>query len=217
MHPLRLSHLVLTLLVSALAAKAAPIFNPRSFGAAGDGKSKDTEAIQRAIDAAGKEAGTVVLDHGVYLSGALLLKTGVTLRIEKDATLLGSTEHADYRKNRWMALIEAKDQRNISITGSGVIDGQGEALAADVLRLVNEKKIADPLAGNRPAEPNRPQLIEIVNCADVTVQGVTLKNSSCWVQTYIRCERLALDHVTVRSTLIGTTTALISWIATKPR
>jgi polygalacturonase len=73
-------------------------------------------------------------------------------------------------------------------------------LAADVLRLVNEKKITDPLAGNRPAEPNRPQLIEIVDCTDVTVQGVTLKNSSCWVQTYIRCERLALDHVTVRST-----------------
>ena len=200
MPPPRILAFALALLLGALASRAAPLFNPRDFGAVGDGKTKDTEAIQRAIDAASKAAGTVILDHGVFLSGTLLLKSGVTLRIEKNATLLGSPEHADYRKNRWMALIEAKDQHNIAITGSGVIDGQGEALAADVLRLVNEKKIADPLASNRPAEPNRPQLIEIVNCADVSVQGVTLKNSSCWVQTYIRCERLTLDHVTVRST-----------------
>jgi polygalacturonase len=126
MHPPRLSLVVFALLVSALAAHASPRIDPRDFGAVGDGRKKDTEALQRAIDAAAKDAGTVVLDHGVFLSGTLMLKTGVTLRIEKDATLLGSAEHADYRKNRWLALIEAKDQQHIAITGSGVIDGQGE-------------------------------------------------------------------------------------------
>jgi polygalacturonase len=124
----------------------------------------------------------------------------VTLEIDKGATLLGSTSHADYLKNRWLALIEAKGQQNIAITGEGVIDGQGEALAADVLRLVKEKKIVDPLASNRPAEPNRPQLIEILDSRAVTVKGVTLKNSSCWVETYLNCDNVVIDHVTVRST-----------------
>jgi polygalacturonase len=124
----------------------------------------------------------------------------VTLRIEKGATLLGSTEHADYLKNRWLALIEAKGQRDIAITGEGVIDGQGAALADDVMRRVKEGKIADKLHNNRPGEVNRPQLIELLDCVGVTVSGVTLKNSACWVQTYFNCENLILDHVTVRST-----------------
>ena len=184
--------------VSSLAASS--VLDPRQFGGVADGRTKDTAAIQRAIDEAAKTGGTVRLAGGAFLSGTIMMKSGVTLRIEKGATLLGSTAHADYRKNRWLALIEARDQQNIAITGEGVIDGQGEALAADVLRLVQEKKLKDPLASNRPDEKNRPQLIELVDCKGVSVRGVTLKNSSCWVETYMNCENLELDHVTVRST-----------------
>ena len=181
-------------------ALAAPSLDPRDFGAKGDGRTKDTVAIQRTIDAATIDGGTVRLADGTFLCGTLTLKSGVTLRIEKGATLLGSTEHADYLKNRWLALIEAKGQRDIAITGEGVIDGQGAALADDVMRRVKEGKIADKLHNNRPGEVNRPQLIELLDCVGVTVSGVTLKNSACWVQTYFNCENLILDHVTVRST-----------------
>ena len=200
MHPLSLIPFAV-LFLTALPAKAGLVFDPRAFGAKGDGQTKDTEAIQRAIEAAAKTTGgTVRLAGGSFLSGTILLKSGVTLRIERGATLLGSTSHADYRKNRWLALVEAKGQHDISITGGGVIDGQGAALAADVLRLVNEKLIADPLAGDRPAEVNRPQLIELVDCGRVNVTDVTLKNSACWTQTYLHCDAVVLDHVTVRST-----------------
>ena len=121
-----------------------------------------------------KAGGTVRLAAGTYLSGSLVLKSGVTLEIGKGATLLGSTSQADYRKNRWLALVEAKGQQNIAIIGDGVIDGQGEALAADVLRLVQEKKIIDPLASNRPAEPNRAAIDRAGRQAEgVTGKGIT--------------------------------------------
>ncbi|MEI8288704.1 MAG: glycosyl hydrolase family 28 protein [Verrucomicrobiota bacterium] len=175
-------------------------FNPRVFGAAGDGKTKDTVAIQRAIDAAAKAGGTVLLDRGVFLSGTLHLKSGVTLRIQKGATLLGSAEHADYQKNRWLALIEARDAHDIAITGGGIVDGQGELLAADVVRLMKAGKLRDAPDSRRPSEQNRPQVIELVDCARVTVRDITVKNSACWVQTYINCVDLTLDRVTVRST-----------------
>ncbi|EDY18687.1 glycoside hydrolase family 28 [Chthoniobacter flavus Ellin428] len=190
----------LILLAAGCSAFAAATLDPRQYGAVGDGKTKDTAALQRAIDAAAKVGGTVRLATGTYLSGTVILKSGVTLQIDKGATLLGSPQQADYTKNRWLALIEARRQHNIAIVGDGVIDGQGTALAADVMRLVQEKKIVDPLASHRPAEQNRPQLIELLECHGVTLKGITLKNSSCWVQTYLTCEDVTLDHVTVRST-----------------
>lgn len=197
--PLSLAWLLL-LVLSLTTVSASPTLDPKQFGAAGDGKTKDTAALQRAIDAAAKTGGTVRLATGTYLCGTIILKSGVTLEIDKGATLLGSTEKADYTKNRWLALIEARGQHNIGIVGEGIIDGQGAALAANVLRLVEEKKLVDPLTSHRPAEQNRPQLIELLECHGVTIKGVTLKNSSCWVQTYLNCEDITLDHVTVRST-----------------
>ena len=199
-YALALLTVLLLLSPDQISAAEESAFNPRVFGAVGDGKTKDTVAIQRAIDAAAKAGGTVLLDRGVFLSGTLHLKSGVTLRIQKGATLLGSAEHADYHKNRWLALIEARDAHDIAITGGGIVDGQGELLAADVVRLMKAGKLGDAPDSRRPSEPNRPQVIELVNCVRVTVRDITLKNSACWVQTYINCEDLMLDRVTVRST-----------------
>ena len=67
-----------------------------SFGAVNDSTLVQTEAIQRAVDAAAAEGGTVVIPKGVWLSGALFFKPGTHLLLEEGAVLKGSTDVADF-------------------------------------------------------------------------------------------------------------------------
>src|SRR5271166_4499085 len=106
--------------------------NPRTYGAKGDGVSKDTVAIQKAIDVCERQGGgTVQLDPGTYLSAPIVLKSNITLQLDKGATLLGSSDHADYppktefRRPGLQALVSATNATNVAITGEGVIDGAG--------------------------------------------------------------------------------------------
>ena len=70
-------------------------YNVRDFKAAGDGRVKDTGAIQKAIDAASAAGGgTVFVPNGVYLCGTIQLRDNVTLHLAEGATLLGSTQEA---------------------------------------------------------------------------------------------------------------------------
>jgi hypothetical protein len=79
-----------------IGAPPAPLFDPRSYGAAGDGTTKDTAAIQQAIDAAAGSGGSVVLSGGTFLSSTLTLRSNMTFFIDSSATLLGSAQAADY-------------------------------------------------------------------------------------------------------------------------
>ena len=95
--PLRLL-LALPLALGLTAATAhAREFAAIGFGAKPDGVTLNTAAIQRAIDAAAKEPGSaVVFTPGTYLTGSIFVKTGVTLRLDKGVTLLGSQHIEDY-------------------------------------------------------------------------------------------------------------------------
>ena len=189
-------------LANSTAADIIPEFDVNKYGALGDGKTLDTQAIQSAIDAAAQAGGGVVrLDHGKYLSGSLQLKSHVDLRIETGATLLGSTLLSDYLNGRdGYALLLADGQAGITITGAGTIDGQGRLLAQDVVRRVMSGEIKDPMISNRPNENQRPKLIMFSNCRHVQVSGVTLKNSACWVQDYDQCYDLVIKDIHVDST-----------------
>ncbi|MFP5042902.1 glycoside hydrolase family 28 protein [Parasediminibacterium sp. JCM 36343] len=175
-------------------------FNVVDFGAIADGKTVNTAAMQKAIDAANKKGGIVVVPKGVFLTGSIYLKSNVELNLQEGAVLLGSTSLKDYQKGRWYALLLAKNEKNISLTGKGIIDGQGAALAADVLRLVQEGSIIDPLSHNRPDEKNRPQIIEFTSCDNIRIKDITLKNAACWVEVYNKCSNLTIDNLTVEST-----------------
>lgn len=106
------------------------------YGAVPDGRTLCTQAIQAAIDAAAKEDGRVVLTEGRYLSGALFLKSGMEFHIGEKAVLLGVQEELAYPfvpsrvagvEMDWPAgLVNVLEQKNVVISGTGTIDGQGE-------------------------------------------------------------------------------------------
>jgi polygalacturonase len=179
-------------------------FNILKFGAVADGKTMNTAHIQAAIDKTNQSGGgTVIVPAGVFLTGSIVLKTGVELRLEKNAVILGSTNPYDYTGlNRWKALVLADGQENISITGEGTIDGQGRKLALNVdsLFYIGELDSAHyNLRRKRPNEHMRPQNIEMVDCKNVTISGITVKNAACWVQTYDKCTDLKIDKIRVES------------------
>jgi polygalacturonase len=185
-----------------LAADGDRIFKVKQFGASGDGKTFDTQAIQSAIDAANQAGGgAVILPLGSFLSGSLQMKSHVELRIEAGATLLGRGSRSDHQRNyRWYALLLADGQEDVAISGSGTIDCQGRQLAQDVIRRVKSGEFNDPMAHSRPNANQRPQLINFRKCRKVRVSGVTLRDSSCWVQDYIRCDDLVIENIHVVST-----------------
>ena len=113
-------------------------FDPRDFGAIADGRTKDTVAVQAAIDAAASHGGTVRLAGGIFVCGTLYLKSNVALEITNSATLLASPDIADYgtdtHHNRYRnepeldrCFLFAQDAENVTICGSGVIDGNAAA------------------------------------------------------------------------------------------
>lgn len=178
--------------------------NILSYGAQGDGTFLNTQAIQAAIDDAHRRGGgTVVIPKGTFLSGSLVLKSGVELHLEEGAILLGSTNRFDYvGLNRWLALILADGQTDIAITGQGTIDGQGRELALNIDALYHAGKMPDMNYNHRrhrPNEPERPQIIEFVNCQRIKISGVIVKNAACWVQTYSLCDHLTIDNIWVDS------------------
>jgi polygalacturonase len=190
---------VLTILTLFTKAQNA---NIKDFGAIGDGLKMNTAHIQKAVDEiSARGGGKVIIPEGVFLTGTVHLKTGVQLVLQKNAVLLGSTNLADYERNdRWYALLIADNQKNIAITGQGTIDGQGKTLALNVLKMVKNGSVIDPLVLKRPNERLRPQLIEIQRSDHVLLKGITLLNAACWVQTYNHCTQLTIDSMTVKST-----------------
>ena len=180
------------------------VLNVLALGAKGDGAFLNTTVIQLAIDsAASLGGGKVIFPEGRYLSGSIVLKSGVQLFLQQNAVLLGSTNPSHYKGiNRWKAFILADNQNGISITGKGTIDGQGRRLALNVDSLFYIGEL-DPIHYNkrrkRPNEFMRPQIIEMVNCKNTRITGITIRNSSCWVQTYDRCQNLQIDSIRVDS------------------
>ena len=183
-------------------------FDPRDFGAKGDGIVKDTVAIQRAIDECSRSGGgRVVLSRGKFLSGMVSFKDGVDLHIDVGAVLLGSPDDADFPTNvtctvldpdktargRTTALVIADGCRNVALTGRGQIDCNGMAYVRlsnkRGLGYVNEGNAGDakPLGDDEwvnwryrriPGKLGPPRMVLFAGCQDVLVEDVSVVNSA---------------------------------------
>ena len=170
---------------------AETVYDVRDYGAKADGKTLCTKAIQWAIDeCAGDGGGTVYLGQGVFLSGTIYMKSGVTLKLDVACTLLGSKNLKDYPETvpafrsytdnyTDKSLIYGEKLERIAITGSGIIDGQGRSFKGPY-------KV-------------RPYIIRFIQCRNVTVKDVTIRNSPMWVQHYLACDDVHISGITVRS------------------
>jgi polygalacturonase len=166
-------------ITSANALDTSHSCNPRAYGAKVDGVSKDTVAIQAAIDACeGKGGGIVRLTPGTYLSAPVVLKSNITLQLDKGATLLGSADHGDYtpktefREPGLQSLVSATNASNVAIRGQGVIDGAGETW----WQMARSFKDAGLMGSDHP----RPRLVVFDHCKHIVVEGVTIQNSPMW-------------------------------------
>ena len=178
------------------ALHAVTTCNPRDFGAKGDGTAKDTAAIQRAIDAcAAKGGGTVRLTAGTYLSAPIVLKSNITLQLDKSATLLGSSDHADYppkiefRLAALQPLVSATNAENVAITGEGAIDGQGESW----WQMARAFRDSGVMGNPHP----RPRLVVFDHCRRVRVEGVTLRNSPFWQLVPYYCDGVLIRNARI--------------------
>ncbi len=201
------------------AAAQPPVFEAAAYGARPDGLTVSTAAIQQALDAASAAGGGVVtLPRGTNVAGALFLKSNVELRLDAGVTLRAVRDEAAYPlipsrvagiEMPWpAALVTAVGQRNVRLTGAGVLDGDGAYWWAKYwgddrkggLRSDYER------CGLRWAvdfDCKRPSMVLFKDCEEATVSGVTILRSPFWTVHLLYCTRATVDGVTIRNNIGG--------------
>jgi hypothetical protein len=177
--------------------------NINKYGAVADGITNNAAAIQQAIDkVSASGGGRVIIPPGNYMTGAIFLKSGVDLHLQLGATLLGPTTTEGYLKAKSRpSIVSARDQHDIAISGQGIIDGQAQELMLDIFKKLRSGELKEDSIWlvKRPGVA-RANNINIVGCKNVKVTGITLKNSSDWVQDYRQCDNVVIDRIKVQST-----------------
>lgn len=172
------------------------VYNILDFGAVGDGVTSCTDAIKKTIDKCAQNGGgKIYIPAGKFLTGAIFLKSNMNLYLESGAVLLFSNDIDEYpvvtsrwegvKRDCYASCINADNSENISITGRGTLDGQGDFW----WKIFRAKENKYP----------RPKLIAPYECENVLISGVTLKNSPNWTINTILCNNVTVDNVTINN------------------
>lgn len=186
------------------------VFDVAAFGARGDGVSKNTKALQSAIDAASAAGGGIVLvPPGRYVTGSLYLKSNVELRIPEGAAIVGSHDPADYNKwdvcpQNWRSEPENHEgghlflcvgQTNVTLRGRGIIDGSGDHF---MTYGFDESRIGKRTGVNGLGTKNRQdailwrpaQMLWFCESSDIRLEGLRILNAPYWSVHFHGCERV---------------------------
>jgi polygalacturonase len=199
MNRLNTSVLALTLFSLAFAgnvpAQSPPLpeipgatFDVTKYGAVSDGKTMNTAAIQRTIDAASAAGGGIVLiPEGKFLTGPIKLASRINLQLAGGAYLLISDDLANYPvvTGRYQDCISVSEAHDIEISGQGTIDGQGQAWWT-------------AFRANR-SMTHRPFMITLSKCSRVLVHGVTLRNSPMFHLVPRDCTDVTIREITIKA------------------
>ena len=190
--PLRLCTILLCAVCALLAQARDYIIT--DYGAKSDTTSLCTTALQQCIDRCSADGGgRVVVPAGNYVIGTISLRSNGHLHLELGATLYGSTDLKDYRRvkssykslrthTETIQLVYADSVENVTIDGYGTIDGRG--------------RIFPKLSWNDEGI-TRPHLLRFIQSRNIVVKDITLRNSGCWMQHYLACDRLRISGIKV--------------------
>jgi polygalacturonase len=203
----------LLLCISALQLHAA-VFEATAYGAKGDGTTVNTAAIQKAIDAAAKAGdGVVTFKAGVYLTGALFLKSHMELRLDERVAIRGVHDLAAYPvmqtrvagiEMRWpSALINVYQQAHVKIGGQGTVDGDGKIWWDKYWKMRREEYEPKGLRWAVDYDCQRPRLIQVYKSSDVDLRGLTLTRPGFWTVHICYSERVTVDGLTIRNNTDG--------------
>ena len=169
-------------------------YNILDYGARNDTTVLSTTAIQQAIDECSAHGGgRVLVPTGSYKIGTIVLRSHVNLHLESGAVLYGSTRLSDYQPQvstyrslrtggATVQLIYADSVCDVSLTGFGIIDGRGAAF---------------PKLSWNDEGITRPHLLRFIQSQDIRIHDLTLRNSGCWMQHYLACDRLQIRGIKV--------------------
>jgi len=179
------------------------------YGAVSDGSTLASPAIQAAIDdCAAKGGGVVVFKPGSYLSGALFLREGVELRIDKDVVLKGSQQFEDYPlidtriagiEMKWpAALLNIIGVRHAAITGEGKVDAQGKFCWDKYWAM---RKVYDPkgLRWIVDYDVQRIRTVLIQRSADILIKGIHCQDAGFWTVQVLYSSHVTVDGIVVRN------------------
>lgn len=214
-----LRHLILIFTITLISLTGfARNVNITQFGAIGNGSFNNTAAFRNAIDTCHfTGGGTVTVPQGTFLSGTIVLRSDVNLHLEPGAVILGSPVLNDYfLNNEKVGLIYCENAENISITGLGIIDGNGDVFmnlkdykkigreGTQYCRQKEKFRVIEGAAQDGPVVPlERPnQMIIFSNCRNVTVGDVVIRNSPYWTLHFADVDGGVISGVKIYNNLL---------------